>query len=319
MIQLVTWLLQTSRAIRFSRLFVLAALAMGLLGGAAYAAVIANLNSALSGRRGAQDVWAFAGLCLAILLTRFVSQGLFDFVGGKAALEVRRELCRRILASPPRRLEEIGSDRLVGTLTDDVMAVSAALTQIPRTLVYLAIALASLVYLGWLSWQLLSFTLGFMAIGIVSHQLLLTRANLSFRRLREQRDLQLAQLRALIGGDRGLELQRSRGIDLVRSELVQTSESIRRLTLSANALSAGASTWGNVLFFIAIALLMFAAGRAQRFEQHVVDGYTLTLLYLLLPLEQLFLSLPALGRTAVAMRQLASLDRELSASGASHA
>lgn len=314
MIQLIAYLLRTSRPIRFSRSLVLAALAVGLLSGAGHAALLAILNSALAGRQDAESLSTFAVLCLVVLLTRLASQGLFDFIGLKTVFDVRLQLCRRILTTPLRKLEEIGSHRLAGALSDDVTAISTALTQLPRVLTSLAIALACLVYLGWLSWRLLLFTLGFMAIGIVSYQILLTKANLFFRRLREQRDVQLAQLHALIDGAKELKLQRWRRLDLVRSGLIPTSEAIRRFTFWGNALSAGASTWGNVLFFIAVGLLLFGLGRWQGIEQQMVNGYTLTLLYMLLPLEIFFLSLPMFGRAAVAVRKLDSLGLQLAAS-----
>jgi ABC-type siderophore export system fused ATPase/permease subunit len=313
MIELIAYLLRTSRAVRFSTFFVLVALTAGLLSGAGYAALIAILNSALSGRRGAESLWAFVSFCLVILLTRLASQGLFDFVALKTVFDVRLQLCRRILATPLRQLEEVGSQRLAGALSDDITTLSAALTQLPRVFMNLAIALACLAYLGWLSWKLFLFTLGFMAVGIVVHQILLTKANLFFRRLREQRGVQLAQLRALIDGAKELRLQRWRRLDLVRSGLIPTSEAIRRSTFSGNAFTAGATTWGNLLFFLAVVLLLAGPGRRQGIEQQVVTGYTLTLLYMLLPLELFFLSLPALGRAGTAVRRLESLGRQLAA------
>jgi putative pyoverdin transport system ATP-binding/permease protein len=314
MIKLIAYLLRTSGTIRFSRSLILAALAVGLLSGAGYAALIAILSSALSGRRGTENLWAFAILCLAILLTRLASQGLFDLIGLKTVFDVRLQLCRRILTTPLCKLEEVGSQRLVGALSDDVTAISTALTQLPRVLMNLAIILACLIYLGWLSWELLLVTLGFMAIGIVSYQILLTKANHFFRRLREQRDVQLAQLHALIHGAKELKLQRWRRLDLVRSGLIPTSEAIRRFTFSGNALFAGTASWGNLLFFIAVGLLVFGPGRRQGLEQQVVNGYALTLLYMLWPLETLFLSLSTLGRAAVAARKLDSLGLQLAAS-----
>jgi putative ATP-binding cassette transporter len=305
MIKLVTYLLRTSRTLRFSRSFVLLALAAALLSGAGYVALVAILNSALSGR-GAGNPWAYASLCLAIFLARLASQGLFDFVGLKTVLDVRLKLCRRILTTPPGPLEEVGTHHLIGALSDDVTALNTALTQLPRVFTNLAISLGCLVYLGWLSWGLLLLTLGFMAIGTVIHQFLLARANLLFRRLREQRDVQRAELRALTEGRR---------LDLVGSGLIPTSETIRRLTFSGNALFAGASTWGNILFFVAVSLLLlFGPGRRQGLEPQVVNGYTMTLLYILLPLEIFFLSLPTLGRAAVAVRKLDGLGLELAVS-----
>jgi len=279
-------------------------LAAALLSGAGYVALLALLNSALSGR-GAGNPWAFAALCLAIFLARLASQSLFDFVGLKTVLDARLKICRRILTAPLGPLEEVGPHRLLGALSDDVTALSTALTQLPRVFTNLAIALGCLVYLGWLSWWLLLLTLGFMAIGTVIHQFLLARANLLFRRLREQRDVQRAELRALTEGRR---------LDLAGSGLIPTSETIRRLTFSGNALFAGASTWGNILFFVAVSLLLFGPGRRQGLAPQVVNGYTMTLLYILLPLEIFFLSLPTLGRAAVAIRKLDGLGLELAVS-----
>jgi len=100
MIKLIAYLLRTSRAIRLSGFFVLLALLAGLVSGAGYAVLIGILNSALSGRRGTESLWAFVSLCLVVLLTRLASQGLFDLVALKTVFDVRLQLCRRILPAP---------------------------------------------------------------------------------------------------------------------------------------------------------------------------------------------------------------------------
>ena len=313
MIKLFVFLLRTSREISFSHAAVVLALVAGLLSGVGYTALVALVNTALTDRRAAPLLLGFIGLGVVVSLTRLVSQGLFDMVGTRSTFGVRLQLCRRILASPLRKQEEIGPHRLLSTLSEDVTAISNALMQLPRLIMNLVITVVALLYMGWLSWPLLLSTLGFMAVGIVSYQLPIQRANRYLRRLREERDVLFSHLRALVHGAKELKLHRRRRQALLEAELIPTSESIRRFTFLGNAIFAAASVWGNLLFFLAIGFLLFGLGH-DRIGQQVMTGYILSLLYLATPLEVVLLTLPQFGRAAAAVHKLDSLGIELTSS-----
>ena len=312
MIRLVSFLLRTSRGIGFSHTAVTEALISGLLSGIGYTALVAMINSALTSRRIAPLLLGFIALGLAVSLTRLLSQGLLDFVGTRATFGVRLQLCRRILASPLRKLEEIGPNRLLASLTDDVTALSTALLQLPRLIMNAVIALACLVYLGWISWPLLLATVGFMAVGIGSYRLPMQRANAYLRRLREERDTLFSHLQALVHGAKELKLHRRRRQVLLEAELTPTSEAIRRFTFVGNAIFAATAVWGNLLFFLAVGFLLFGLG-PDRAGQQVLVGYTLVLLYMMTPLEVILFALPHLGRAAAAVHKLDKLGLDLSA------
>jgi putative ATP-binding cassette transporter len=312
MIKIVFFLLRMSRQISFSYAAVVAALVAGLLSGIGYTFLVVLINSALTHRRAAPLLAGFIALGLVVSLTRLVSQGLFDQVGTRATFGVRLQLCRSILANPLAKLEEIGPHRLLASLSDDVTALSNALMQLPRLILNVAIALACLVYMGWISWPLLLGTLGFMVVGIASYQLPMQRANRYLRRLREERDVLFSHLRALVYGTKELKLQRRRRQILFEEGLVPAGESIRRLTFIGNAIFAATAVWGNLLFFLVVGALLFGLGPG-RIGQPVLTGYVLVLLYLMTPLEVILFTLPHLGRASAALNKLDKLGLELTA------
>jgi putative ATP-binding cassette transporter len=310
MVRLFSFLLRTSRDINFSHGAMAVALIAGLVSGIGYTALVAMINSALTSRKIAPLLLGFVALGVAVSLTRLVSQGLFDRVGTRVTFGVRLELCRRILSCPFRKLEEIGPHRLLASLSEDVTTISNALLQVPRLVMNLVIALACLLYMGWLSWPLLLATLGFMAVGVVSYQLPMQRANAYLRRLREERDVLFSHLRALVHGAKELKLHRRRRRVLLEDELIPSSESIRRLTFMGNAVFAASAVWGNLLFFLAVGFLLFGLGQ-ERANHQVVTGYTLILLYLMPTLEVVLFALPNLGRAAAAVHKLDQLGLDL--------
>ena len=95
--------------------------------------------------------WAFVGLCGVALLTRIVSQALLIRLSQGTVFRLHEQLSRQILATPLRTLEEIGSPRLLASLTDDVLGIANALAGLPVLGINVVIVVCCLVYLGWLS------------------------------------------------------------------------------------------------------------------------------------------------------------------------
>jgi putative ATP-binding cassette transporter len=71
-----------------------------------------------------------------------------------------------ILASPLRHLEELGNNRLLATLTEDIQVIANGVFNVPTICVNAAIVLASLAYLAWLSVWVFLGTLVFLSLGV---------------------------------------------------------------------------------------------------------------------------------------------------------
>jgi len=309
--KIILFLLKISRNVRFSRVAIGTALVTGLLSGIGYTALLALINSALTSRQNPRLLYAFIGLCLVVPISRFVSQALFNSIGAKAIFEMRLQLCRGILKSPLRNLEQIGPHRLLAALTDDVQAITTALLQIPLLSMHMAVVLTGLVYMAWLSWPLILLILGMMALGIASYNLPVIKARVYFKLLREQTDALFAHFRGLIYGAKELRLHNRRREAFFSSALVPTGDAIRRYTFLSSTMFTAASAWGNLLFLVIIGILVFGFGGTRTADLKVLSGYTLALLYMMTPLEIIMQSVPNLSRASTAANKLERLGIEL--------
>src|SRR5262249_23513452 len=118
--------------LRASRGVVLLAMLAGLLSAAADARLLALIHAALGDQETtAALAWTFAGLWLAVMGTRFVCQTLLFRLSQAVVYRMCLTLSERILATPLRRIEELGAHRFLATLTQDVVVVANGLLAVP--------------------------------------------------------------------------------------------------------------------------------------------------------------------------------------------
>jgi putative ATP-binding cassette transporter len=315
MLQLIRFLLRLSKHGRHPRLLMAVVIVAGVISGLGNAALVAVINLAIS-PRGAEMSWlvyVFAGLCLVVAVGRFISQSSLAYMSSRAIYELRTRLCAQILATPLRKLEEIGLARMLAHLTDDVSAISEALVQIPVLLMNVAIVIGSLTYLGWLSWKLLLFICMSMVIGIIGYRMPVQKSTAYFRQARESWNELFVGFQGLTQGIKELKLHRGRRARFYETKLVSLADRIRGLSLRGYSVLVAANVWGHLLFFVALGLILFGVTRYTHLEGRVVAGYALVLLFIIGPLESILNMFPVMGRARVASQQLERLGEMLPA------
>jgi putative ATP-binding cassette transporter len=297
---------------RFWRVVLLATLA-GLAAGGTSAALIAMTNDAISGNEISLrwQIVVFSILGLMMLLANFVSRALLIQISQRAVLQLRLQLSERILATPLRLLEQVGSPRLLVALSDDTFAISTALTIVPSLCSNLATMAVCLIYLGWLSPAVLLSLLGFLLISIVSYQRVAAIAQRHLRRARLEHDNLFSHYRSLTEGMKELKLHRDRREEFLKDNLTTTAELCRRLNTKGMTIYAGADSWGHFLFFVLIAFALFGLPAAGYIDPRTLLGYTLIILYMKAPMEMILALLPMVARAHIALRQLESLGLQL--------
>lgn len=305
--KLISFLLQHSR-----RTAVLAAVA-GIIGGACNTALMAIINYSLlnSSEATRSLLWLFVGLGLLLPLTRFASEWLLLRLGQDATLKLRMQLGRQILASPLRRLEELGAPSLLATLTDDIPVIANALLIIPTLCIDISVIIGSLVYLGWLSWPGLLAVVGFIAIGIASYQLPIIKAVRYLQSAREQTDALMKHFRALTDGAKEFKLHRGRREAFLTDVLEPTAVSFRRNSVTGMTIYTAAASWGQTLVFLVIGLLVFALPNVYPLTPQVLMGFVFVLLFMLTPLQIIMNTLPNLSRANVAVKKVEKLGLSL--------
>lgn len=312
--KLIAFLLRWARNIPRARAIFSLVLLSGALAGVANTALIAIINASWggAGRADASLVLWFAALCVLLPVSRLVSQVLLMRLTTGAMYEMRMQLCRKILRAPLRLLEELGPHRLLATLTDDVPSISGVLGSLPILCMHLAIVLSCLAYLYYLSPIAFAGVLFFLVLGVVTYQLPLLKAVNYIRRSRERGDDLFKGLRALTEGTKELKLHRERREAFLSDHLSSVIKDLQHNSIRGNTIYMAAASWGHILFFVLIGLIIFALPGYQATDFKVLSGYTLTLIYMMTPLEVILNTLPSLGRAHAAVRKVESLGLSLS-------
>jgi putative ATP-binding cassette transporter len=295
--------------LRSSWLIVLFAGLTGAISGVASVALIAIIHQTLQ-RPGAATVeyaWPFAGICLIVLLTRIASQVALTRLAQNSISKLCLGLCRRILEAPLVRLEEIGSHRLLASLTGDVGMISTAMNGVPVLCVNIVILLCGASYLGWMSPTLLVGAILLTILGLASYVFTSRFAKFYLRGGREAQDVLMKNLRALTDGVSHLKVHHYRRQEFVDRVLTQANAEVRENHFAGASILAAAVSWGRLLFMVAIGLLLFAWPHVQAVDAATLTGYTLTILYLMSPLERIMAWLPLMDRAAVSIRKIERL------------
>ena len=289
------------------------AVVSGILAGVANTGLLIVINSALSKSDTPKKtlVWIFALLCLAMLVSRAASWIFLVQLAHRVTFKLRLELSARILAAPLQHLEKLGAPRLLATLTDDVSVIAGALTTAPMLGVHIVVVITCLGYLAWLSVPALLGVLGFLLVGVLCYQLPLRRAFRYLTAGRRELDALFKHFRSLIEGNKELKLHRERREAFFHEQLEQAALSFQRKATTGDAIYALTGSFGHLLIFILIGLLIFAMPALQPTENATTIGYSLVILYLLPPLEVIMNALPTLGRANVALQKIETMGLSL--------
>ncbi len=311
LLTLVAFLRRLSRGVPFAGLLIAGVVFAGVASGFANIALLVSINTAIA-RGGPTSGLGlrFVALCAALPLFRLASQTLLIYLSQRSMMQARLQLSRRILAAPLRQLENVGPHRLMTVLTTDIQQIVEALAQLPLLFMHVAITLGCLVYVGWLSPTAMAYVVLFLVGGVASYRFPIGRAMVFFGRARRETDGFLKNMRALTEGTKELKMS-----GLRRDAYLQDVESnVAALQLEARKggiLFSAASSWGQVLFFILVGLMVFVVPRGQEMPTATLIGLTLALFHMMTPLEVLLNMLPILGRATISARAVESLGLSL--------
>lgn len=298
--RLFTHLLRSSR-----RVFLLAITA-GVLSGASGAAFIVVVNQSLVHVPDvpAVLVWAYAGLCLTTIVTRFVSQAMLFRLAQGFICQLRRKLIDSILGAPLRSVEQTGTPRLYSALSDDVVVIADALPGLPALCSSAAFVLVALVYLAVVSPVAAVAALVTTALGVAVYRLLSVYGLRSLGSAREEQDRLFEHFRATTEGIKELKLNQRRRARLAGQELDATAESYRRHSVIGLSVFEGAAGGGQAVFFLLIGVMLFVLPGHFAIAKATVVASVLVVLFAVSSLQGILVLIPPLGRATVALRTI---------------
>jgi putative pyoverdin transport system ATP-binding/permease protein len=296
---------------------VLAASITGSISGIGSASLIALINQSIAqtslNRLQSQEqlIWGFIGLAGITMVTNLASQFLLVDLAQGAVYKLRLRISGWILSSHLRHLEELGANRLLATLTEDIQSISMAVFNIPTLFINAALILGCLLYLGWLSAGILLATLAFLTAAIFTVQLLINKAFRLFVMAREENDALMKHFKGITDGIKELKLHKKRREDFLEIELQTTVEALRQYRVRTQKILAFTNSLGEFLFFILLGLLVFGVPHLMPTSAPVLSGYVLTISYIMRPIGNILATLPNMTQAAVSLRKIDTLGLSL--------
>lgn len=282
-----------------------ASLANALLG----VGVIAFINQRLIA--GAADSLSalpvFFGLIALLLVIALAAQLGLTVLGHHFVYGLRTRLVKQILDTDIARLEAIGSAALLASLSADIRNVTIAFVRLPELVQGVVLTLASVAYLGWLSWPILLITAAWILVTLAVGAWLVRRVYAHLNTVREAEDALYSDYETILHGRKELALNRARAADVYHRRFEYHARTYRAHVIRADTYHLSANNWANIMMLGAIGLVFFLANTLGWANNATAATYALTLLFLRTPMIQAVGALPTLLNAQVAFNKLAGL------------
>ena len=301
--------------LKFSRPLVVFAVLVGLLAGSTSVVLIGLINSRVSHPdAGAEEyIWIFVALAFAQFVLTIIPGLLSTHLAERTGFDLRLRLCRQILRTPLRQLEEAGNHKILATLTQDIQNITSACIQVPQVCISIGVVIGCFVYLGSLSSKMLAVLIVLLAVAVISTKILEARAQIFMQRAREEGDTLVKNFTALAEGIKELKLHRRRREAFFNSNLATNVGRLRHNNTMTGTTYAFVNGWGMVLYFVVVGLLIFILPDFDsRIDRDELTGYAIAVLFMRSYVVALMVLLPYFAQGAVSLRKLEELGFALS-------
>ncbi len=297
---------------RGSRGLTAAAVVAGIVSGACSAALIALINMILNGELETTR-WGVGGFVF-LTFAKIGSNGLatmtLEHFSQRTLADLCRDLSRRVLATPLRRLEELGMARILTGLTEDVAVIGWAMRNVPTLAINLAMVAGCSVYLAWLSWRVLMGVSVVIVLGVLGYRFLITRAYHYLQRARDTRGTLFQHFRALTDGAKELKLHAQRRHAFLVEEIEPAIERLRSDNLAGARHHLLATSWNQLLFYSLMGMLLFGVSTGP-IPLATVSGYVLAIVFMMGPVWGVIESWPIFAQGQLALRKVEELRLSL--------
>ncbi|MDN7131143.1 multidrug ABC transporter permease/ATP-binding protein [Halomonas sp. MC140] len=286
----------------------LGAIGLSLLSAGLGVGVIAFINQRLIEVGSLAALPQFLGLLALLLAITLATQLALTVLGHHFVFDLRSRLVKRILDSDIERLEQLGNSTLLASLSSDVRNITIGFVRLPELIQGVALTLASIAYLAWLSPQMVVITVLWIAFTMGVGWVLVSRVYRHFSLVRESEDRLYKDYQSAIEGRKELALNRDRAQRFFDETYTANARDYLYHIIRADTYHLSAGNWSNIMMLGAIGVVFFMANGLGWATPAVAATFALALLFLRTPLIQAIGAWPTLISAQVAFDKLASLE-----------
>lgn len=289
---------------QISRKNILIASLAGISSGASNALIISVINREVHEGHFSNALFFFAALAIFILITSVLAQYLLVHLSQDAIYELRLKLSKNILSSPLEHLERLQDNRLVVILTEDINALTRAVSAVPNIFIDFATIIGCFVCLAWVSSTLSMISILFTASSIWFVQRILDKSRRFFIEAREEEDTLFKSFKAIFNGTKELKLNRFKREEFLEKKLKSSAAKLRQKNNAAMDGFVTANGIGQILQFTCLGLILFALPTFMQLPMSVLATYVLITTFIALPMQNMLNRIPELVRGNVALRKI---------------
>lgn len=248
-------------------------------------------------------------LAMATTLLQVVANIFISSLTQTIIQQLRSNLVRRIIAAPMISIEQTGPSGLLTSLVDDAGRIADALPGIIALVRDMTFMLVCFAYLAWLSYKPLLIIFAVIGIGMLLHTPLQKSGVKNLMALRTKEQQLFGVFKNMVEGIKQMKLSSTQRKEVVAFFENSQSE-ISRLNTNSLISFSVANAYAVLLFLILIEILIF--GKFSDFVDHqILMAYTLSLMFLLGPLQNISSTTQQLGRAGVALGRIRELETVL--------
>ncbi|MFS2001983.1 cyclic peptide export ABC transporter [Duganella sp. CT11-25] len=302
------YLYQHSRGLLFS------ATAVGLICGLCGTFLAMLISRTVSGEpKTALLAGVFFLTCLLQVSSKSLSEILMLKLAQRAIARLRVTVSEKLLATPQRRLQELGKPGLLAIATRDVDNFIQALQNVPILFGNAIVLLTCLAYIAWLSWTVFLTFVVTLVIGMLAFSAAERKPLRDLVSLREQIDTMYGYFRDLIEGSRELQMNRQRGEMFIGKVIRPGADKFRDTYVRSMSGYVWVLNIGNILFYAVIGVVLFVVPLWSREANETLTKVTMMLLFLIRPISDIMMLLPSARQGNIALRRIRQLDADLQA------
>lgn len=246
----------------------------------------------------------FLGLLLLLMAVTLASQLALTALGHHFVYRLRSALIKRIIDTQVETIERLGTATLLAGLTSDIRNITLAFVRLPELIQGIVLTLGSVIYLAWLSPQMLAATAVWIGFTLTGGYMLVSRVYRHLAVLREEEDKLYKDYQTVIEGRKELALNRDRAQWVYDQVYTPHATKYRQHIIRADTFHLSAVNWSNIMMLGAIGLVFWMANSLGWSDTNVAASFALTLLFLRTPLLSAVGALPTLLSAQVAFNKL---------------
>lgn len=274
-------------------------------------ALLALISYGIAHRKETPVIASYGAIAVVLITTRFFSRRSVVSLSERALADLRKRMARSLLNAPLRTIEQIGTPKLLGALTEDILVLSTGLMALYGALVDLVVIVACLVYMALLSIKMAAVLVAFIALGGTGFRLASAAAGRELARARDAQDQLFESLEGAAAGAKELKLSEPRREAFLRYDLDGTVEAYCRLQTRGRTSFDASALLGFAVLLVALGAIVF--GLSDGLPAQVLSAFVLTTIYMNSALDNVFSSLPLIGRAEGILGRLEALGLSFAA------